>query len=217
MKSCRSSHPRCATHRCSYVPPPPKQPQPIQRRLPYLLLLSLLLPLFKQLQQRPPMAAATVCNICTAIPALPIIFIRRCHVHRPFILLRILLHRPAAAALLFRRMAATKIHQLAIMQQFQITSHTAVELNPRSHQLLLPQVVVVAQHPLFPDRLIHSLDLCCSRLDAMSPFGSLPARRSNLMSRYDNIIIIIIKEVLFVVCDAGVVCFCEGPSTFSRY
>lgn len=189
MKSCRSSHPRCATHRCSYVPPPPKQPQPIQRRLPYLLLLSLLLPLFKQLQQRPPMAAATVCNICTAIPALPIIFIRRCHVHRPFIRI---LHRPAAAALPFRRMAATTI-QLAIMQPFQIITmlHTA-GLNPRSilqRQRQLPPPVVVDRHPPSLDRPIHSLDLSYRRLDAMSPFGSLPARRSNLMSRYDNIII----------------------------
>lgn len=41
MKPCRSSHPRCATHRCSYVPPPPpNQLQPIQRQLLLHLLLT---------------------------------------------------------------------------------------------------------------------------------------------------------------------------------
>lgn len=209
MKSCRSSHPRCATHRCSYVPPPPKQPYPIQRRLPYHL--SLLLLPFKLVQPRSTMA--TVCSICTAILALPIIFIRRCHVHRPFIRI---LYRPAAAALPFRRMAAI---QLAIMQPFQkitmLLLHTA-GLNPRSilqrpRQLPPPPaVVVVDRHLPSPDRPIHSLDLSCRRLDAMSPFGSSPARRSNLMSRYNNNK----KGRVFVCClcvlDAGVVSSVRG-------
>jgi hypothetical protein len=61
------------------------------------------------------------------------------------------------------------------------------------------------------------LDLSCRRLDAMSPFGSSPARRSNLMSRYNNNK----KSRVFVCClfvfDAGVVSSVRGPSTSSRY
>lgn len=159
MKSL-SSHPQCATHRCSYVPPPPKQP--IQRRLPHHL--SLLAK--QQFHQQQLMAIAVAYSICTAIPAL--ITIHRCHVHRLFI--PHTLHRPAAAVA-FRRIAT-----IAFQIMF---TWWAISLSIRRHQLR----ALEDRHPLFPDQLIHSLDLFCRRLGAMSPFGSSQARRSNSMSR----------------------------------